>query len=318
MANRREVRRRLRDRGIDVPDTTVFVGAVHDTCADRFVLMDTDELPVELMPELTALEEALDEAARRQAHERCRRFASAPRRATFAEARRHVEGRSYDPSQARPELGHASNAACVIGRRALTRGLFLDRRVFLASYDPTSDADGSVLERILAAVGPVGAGINLEYFFSTCDNEVLGAGSKLPHNVTGLFGVMNGASSDLKTGLPRQMIEIHEPIRLQLVVEARCGVLLAIAARRPEIGELVRNEWVRLIALDPDDGGIWVWDSGRFEPWTPDGAEVPTVGRSQDWYRGRTDHLKPARIALRAEGVLRDARLTIGEDADGA
>lgn len=318
MANRREVRERLRGRGIDIPDTTVFIGAVHDTCADRVVLMDAYELPAALMPEITSLQGALDDAAKRHAHERCRRFASAPRKASFDEAWRHVEGRSYDLSQARPELGHATNAACVVGRRSLTRGLFLDRRVFLASYDPTLDDDtGSTLERILAAVGPVGAGINLEYFFSTCDSEGFGAGTKLPHNVTGLVGVMNGASSDLRTGLPKQMIEVHEPIRLQLVVETTRETALAIAARRPEVGELVGNEWVRLILVDPRDGSTWVFRRGDFERWTSDGAEVPVVGRSQDWYRGKSDHLKPARILPRADGTRLDVRVTIG-DGGGA
>jgi uncharacterized protein YbcC (UPF0753/DUF2309 family) len=313
MANRSEVRTRLRTRGIDIPETTVFIGAVHDTCADRIVFMDADELPVDLMPEITALQTALDDATQRQAHERCRRFASTPRRATFAEAWRHVEGRSYDLSQARPELGHATNAACVVGRRRLTRGLFLDRRVFLASYDPTQDEDGAILERILAAVGPVGAGINLEYFFSTCDNEVFGAGTKLPHNVTGLFGVMNGASSDLRTGLPKQMIEIHEPIRLQLIVEATREAVLAIGVRRPEVGQLVEKEWVRLIVVDPRDTSIWIYTQGRFEPWTSDGSAVPIVSRSQDWYRGKSDHLKPARIVPSADGARPDLRLTIGD-----
>ena len=73
---------------------------------------------------------------------------------------------------------------------------------FLVSYDPTIDPDASILERILAAVGPVGAGISLEYFFSSVDNERYGCGTKLPHNVTGLIGVMNGHLSDLRTGLP--------------------------------------------------------------------------------------------------------------------
>ena len=56
----------------------------------------------------------------------------------------------------------------------------------------------------------MGAGINLEYFFSSVDNEVYGCGTKLPHNVTGLLGVMNGHQGDLRTGLPLQMVELHD------------------------------------------------------------------------------------------------------------
>src|SRR5262249_56269873 len=109
----------------------------------------------------------------------------------------HVEGRAADLAQPRPEYGHATNAFCVIGRRSRTRGLFLDRRAFLVSYDPTLDHDGAVLARIMAAVVPVVAGISLEYYFSYVDPSGYGSGTKLPHNVTSLLGVMDGAQSDL-------------------------------------------------------------------------------------------------------------------------
>ena len=132
-------------------------------------------------------------------------------------------------AQPRPEYGHCTNAICIVGRRSLTRGLHLDRRAFLVSYDPNVDENDKVLERILAAVGPVGAGISLEYYFSSVDNETFGCGTKLPHNVTGLIGVMNGHQSDLRTGLPRQMVEIHEPMRLLLIVDATPESLLTVA-----------------------------------------------------------------------------------------
>ena len=35
--------------------------------------------------------------------------------------------------------------------------------------------------------------------------------------IAGLLGVMDGAQSDLRTGLPWQMVEIHEPTRLAIV-----------------------------------------------------------------------------------------------------
>src|SRR5205823_12201589 len=156
----------------------------------------------------------------RNAHERCRRFQSAPLTISFEEARKHVEERAEDLAQVRPEWGHATNALCVVGRRSRTRGLFLDRRAFLTSYDPTQDdEDCTVLTRLLQAAVPVCAGISLEYYFSYTDNPGYGSGSKLPHNITALLGVMDGAASDLRTGLPWQMVEIHEPVRLLFVVE---------------------------------------------------------------------------------------------------
>ncbi len=298
MANRPEVRERLRARGIDVPPGTVFVGGVHDTCTDSIELFDTDALRADVVPELEALEAALGEAARRNAHERCRRFESAPRGVGPEAHLRHVEQRAFDLSQARPELGHATNAGCFVGRRSSTRGLFLDRRVFLVSYDPGTDPRGTALERLLLAVGPVGAGINLEYFFSTVDNERLGAGTKLPHNVVALCGVMNGASSDLRTGLPKQMIEIHEPVRLQLVIEARCETIQTIVDRHPSLRELVVGQWVQVCALDPDTGAATVLDPrDGFVPWSAPDVHLPRVARSADWYSGKDGLLPPALVS---------------------
>lgn len=297
MANRSEVRALLRERGIDIPPTTWFIGGEHDTCADSIKLFDLDEVPATFLPEVEYVEQLLERGLDRQAHERCRRFASAPRRPSFEEARRHVEGRSYDLSQARPELGHATNAACIVGRRDLTRGLFLDRRAFLVSYDPSRDPDGSVLERTLLAAGPVCAGINLEYFFSTTDNERFGAGTKLPHNVTGLVGVMNGSLSDLRTGLPRQMIEIHEPVRLQLVIEATTATIEAVLDRQPSIRELVENEWVQVASLDPTDGSIQLWSPGiGFRPCSLSHTSLPRAASSTAWYAGHEGLLSPALI----------------------
>ena len=170
---------------------------------------------------------------------------------TPAEALKHIEERATDFSQARPELGHATNASAVVGRRSVTQGVFFDRRVFLISYDPTQDPEGKVLEGILLAVGPVGAGINLEYYFSTVNNERFGCGTKVPHNVVGMFAVMEGASSDLRTGLPRQMIEIHEAMRLQILVEAKTSILEQIYARQESLRELISGGWIFLAQRIP-------------------------------------------------------------------
>jgi uncharacterized protein len=202
-----------------------------------------------------------------------------------------------DMSQARPELGHATNASAIVGRRSISQGVFLDRRAFLISYDPAQDEDGSIVERILLAVGPVGAGISLEYYFSTVDNVKYGSDTKVPHNVSGLIGVMEGAASDLRTGLPKQMVEVHEPMRLLLIVEASLSVLGEIYGRQPAIQELVGNGWVQLAAMDPDTGdlNIFVPNAG-FVPWDGPTTPLPEVESSFEWYRGETDFLPPARI----------------------
>ncbi len=215
MANDPRVRQRLKDRGLPLPEDTVVVGAYHNTCDDSVTYFDLDRVPFSHRADLEHALEVIDEARARNAHERSRRFESAPLNLAFDAALRHVEGRAEDLSQARPEYNHATNALCFVGRRDWNRGLFLDRRAFLQSYDPAQDDDQfSILTRILQAVIPVCAGISLEYYFSCVDHIGWGAGNKLPHNVTSLLGVMDGAASDLRPGLYQQMIEIHEPMRL--------------------------------------------------------------------------------------------------------
>ncbi|WP_045225906.1 DUF2309 domain-containing protein [Methyloterricola oryzae] len=297
MANRPEVRQKIQERGIEIPEDTWFLGTEHNTCNEEVLWFDLEDLPRGFAPALQAFRSTLDQALLLSAHERCRRFASAPRRPSLRSAMRHVVTRAADFSQARPELGHATNAAAIIGRRALSRGAFLDRRVFLISYDPSEDAEGRILEGILLAVGPVGAGINLEYYFSTVNNDRFGCGSKVPHNVTGLFAVMEGTSSDLRTGLPRQMIEIHEAMRLQVIVEATEEVLAGIYQRQPPLRELIGNGWILLSAVHPDTGAISVFDPERgFVPWSDDTQPLPVVDRSGSWYQGHTEPRPPCLI----------------------
>ena len=208
-----------------------------------------------------------------------------------------------DFSQPRPELGHATNAAAIIGRRYLSQGAFLDRRVFLISYDPNQDSDGTVLEAILLAAGPVGAGISLEYYFSTVNNERYGCGSKVTHNVTGLLGVMQGGSDDLRTGLPRQMIEIHEAMRLQVLVEATPEVLTSIYQRQPPLRELIGNGWILLNAVHPASGELSVFRPGQgFVPWQGGVEPLPTVASSAHWYQGHCEALPPVLIENPAAG----------------
>jgi len=302
MANRLQVRALLAERGIDIPADTWFVGAEHDTCDDVIAWFDTADVPADLQPTLADLRGALDRACRLHAQERCRRFMSAPLGLTADGAYRHVAGRAADFAQARPELGHATNACAFIGRRAMSRGAFFDRRAFLISYDPSQDADGAILERHLLINGAVGAGISLEYYFSTANNEGYGAGSKVTHNVAGLLGVLEGAGSDLRTGLPQQMIEVHEAMRLLVVVEQDRDLITAIYQRQPPLQELVGNGWVLLAAKHPQTGAIHRFVPGTgWVPWDGGAVATPRVVRSIDWYAGQREPLPPALIGAEVQ-----------------
>jgi uncharacterized protein YbcC (UPF0753/DUF2309 family) len=300
MANSAEVRQILRGRGIDVPDDTFFLGGFHDTANDAVDWLDLDLVPPSHAADLAALNQKLAVARENNALERARRFMSAPLDLSPAQALAHVEARAEDLAQPRPELGHATNAVALIGRRQWSRGLFLDRRAFLISYDPSIDPDAQIISRILAAAGPVGAGISLEYFFSFMDPALYGCGTKLPHNVTGFLGVMDGYSSDLRTGLPWQMVEIHEPMRLLLIIEATPAMLGKVLERHPPVAQLVVNQWVQIVSLDPETGALQHFvgaGAGEgWQPWAPPAAPLPHVRTSVEWFRGQRDHLLPATI----------------------
>jgi len=291
------VRAILGARGLALPAGTAFVGGYHNTCNDAVTFSDLDLLPDSHRDEFEAARAAVAEACARNAHERCRRFYSAPLTISFEAARQHVEERSEDLAQTRPELGHATNAITFVGRRELTRGLFLDRRAFLTSYDPTGDdAEDSILTRVLQAVFPVCSGINLEYYFSHVDNVGYGSGSKLPHNLASLVGVMDGPSSDLRTGLPWQMVEIHEPVRSLFIIETTPESMLRIMDRNEGIGRLCRNGWVLLATIHPVTREIRVYRGGAFHPYEPQSSVLPRATSSAEWYRGWRDHLEFAEI----------------------
>jgi uncharacterized protein len=297
MLNDGRIRSQLAGRGLVVPTTTAFVGSAHNTSNESLTFFDLDLLPATHREEFEEIRNVLQRACDRDAHERARRFWSAPLDLSFPEARQHVEGRAEDLAQVRPEWGHATNAISIVGRRALTRGLFLDRRSFLTSYDPTrDDEESTVLTRILSAVFPICAGINLEYYFSYVDNTGWGCGTKLPHNITSLLGVMDGAASDLRTGLPWQMVEIHEPVRLLFIIETTPEAMLGIIERNPGIGRLCRNDWLHLAVINPDSRGVSLFQAGEFHPYEPQASGLPRAPSSVDWYRGWRDHLEFAEI----------------------
>ncbi len=292
MANDWRVRALVAERGVVIPEDTTFIGAYHNTCDDSVVFYDLDQLPSSHRQEFEAARSSIEEARRRNAHERCRRFVSAPLDLSPKEALRHVESRAQDISQARPEYNHATNAMCVVGRRDWSRGLFLDRRAFLTSYDPNQDdEDHTILLRILSAAIPVCAGINLEYYFSCVDYTNYGSGSKLPHNIVSLLGVMEGTSSDLRTGLYQQMVEIHEPLRILFLIETTPDAMLSIIERNEGIAKLCRGGWSHLAVIDTETSQIQVFRDGIFEPFNPDDSQLAQVSSSLDCYQGQRDHL---------------------------
>ncbi|MFT6867795.1 MAG: hypothetical protein ACJA08_002639 [Cyclobacteriaceae bacterium] len=277
MANHRIVREKLANKGIVIPISTEFVGGLHDTTRDAIVFYDEELLTPHNLKQHRENVTAFKEALMNNARERSRRFMSINSRKKLHKVYEEVQQRSVSLFEPRPELNHATNSLCIVGRKELNNRLFLDRRAFLNSYDYKVDPDGKYLLNIINAAAPVCGGINLEYFFSRVDNERLGAGSKLPHNVMGLIGVANGFEGDLRPGLPIQMVEVHDPIRLMLIIEQIPDVVLDTIQRNASTYEWFINEWVILAVIHPETREVYHFKDGHlhlYEPMLKDISEL--------------------------------------------
>ncbi len=277
MANHATVRLLLKEKGIDIPEHTRFVAGLHDTTRDEMVFYDEETLNPKQQELHKQNKEVFEKALDENARERSRRFEVVDTGKSASVIHAEIKTRSVSLFEPRPELNHATNALCIIGRRALTKHLFLDRRAFMNSYDYRTDPEGKYLLGILKAAAPVCGGINLEYFFSRVDNQKLGAGTKLPHNVMGLIGVANGIDGDLRPGLPSQMIEVHDPVRLLIMVEHHPDVVLQVLKQSPETYEWFINEWILLVAIKPENREMYRFENGSFSKYHPEINNVPEV-----------------------------------------
>jgi uncharacterized protein len=282
MANHPEVRYILSQRGIEIPLSTCFVAALHNTSRDEIKYFDEQQLGEHPVKTLHAFKHSMRQALQRNARERCRWFELGPQSHSNQEAHDHVISRASSIFEPRPEYNHSNNLYCIVGRRELTRNLFMDRRAFLHSYDPLSDRSGDTLGRIMAAIFPVCGGINLEYLFCRIDNSVYGAGTKLPHNVIGLLGVANGVEGDLRTGLPQQMIEVHEPARLMIVVEQQPEIINKMLNNAGNLREWPDNDWVRLAACTPGKRELFLYSKAGWNAIKlPDDYPLQAAERSE-------------------------------------
>lgn len=273
MANKSEVRKRLRDSGINIPDDAWFVPALHNTTTDELTMSDLDMMPPSHLVYLDRLRKGLTAASRLCAQERLPSLQiSGEKQDDPASAQRHVQRNAMDWSQVRPEWGLSGNAYFIIGGRDLTRQLALNGRAFLHSYDYRVDRRRRLLENILTGPLVVGQWINMEHYFSAVDNERFGSGSKVYHNVAGRFGVMTGNLSDLRTGLPSQTVlesgkPYHQPLRLITVIEAPFEHARRAVEAVVSVKYLVRNGWIRLMIIDPETADVFIYENGDWHSW---------------------------------------------------
>jgi uncharacterized protein YbcC (UPF0753/DUF2309 family) len=250
--NQQHVRQTLVERGIRIPEDTLFVAALHNTTTDKLDFFDTHQIPPSHQGDLERLQRYADLASQQA---RCERLTVLPGKNTEDLLRR-----SQDWSEVRPEWGLAGNAAFIAAPRELTEEFSLDGRVFLHSYDHNLDPHLTVLEQIMSAPLVVANWINMQYYASTVDPIHFGSGNKTVHNVVGQFGIFSGNGGDLKTGLPWQSVHDgeryqHHPLRLLAVIAAPRKSIQEVILKHQNVTELLANGWMHLVAIE--DGNIY-------------------------------------------------------------
>lgn len=244
------VRVELARKGIAIPEDTWFLGCLHDTTTDEIRIFDIDQVPPSHAEDLARLRGMVARASSVARHER----APLLKVTTHASVDRAVVARSRDWAQVRPEWGLAGNSILIAAPRERTRGLDLGGRAFLHEYDCGKDPGLEVLELIMTAPMVVASWINLQYYGSTVNNRVFGSGNKVLHNVVGTLGVLEGNAGDLKVGLPWQSVHdgtrfIHEPLRLNVLIEAPVDALNRVIEKHQVVRQLVDHRWVHLFSL---------------------------------------------------------------------
>ncbi len=263
LLNEPDVRKGLAEKGIKIPEDTLFLAGLHDTVSDQMTLYE-DDRGAKGNADLQRLKDVLGKAG---TIARSERAAALPR----AHDPERLAERGGDWSELRPEWGLAGCNAFIAAPRHRSAGRNLSGRAFLHSYDWQADDGFGTLELILTAPVVVASWISLQYYGSSVAPEVFGAGNKLIHNVTGGIGVVEGNGGPLRPGLPIQSVHDgeklrHDPLRLHVVIEAPTEAISQVLDRHPDVRALFDNGWLTLSAMDAEGRIAYGYDKGDWRP----------------------------------------------------
>lgn len=249
LANLNEVREVLsKEHHLVIPSDTVFIGAEHNTTTDEIEIFDA-AVPSSHQEKLQELKNSLKKAQETATKDRL----GVENSVSIAEKK------ANDWGETRPEWGLAKNAGFIVAPRTMTKDSNLHSRCFLHSYDWEKDITGKALEGIMQGPMVVTQWINNHYYFATVDNKTFGGGTKITHNITGKFGVVQGNGGDLKMGLPLQSLcetdskMYHQPLRLSVLINAPLPRIIDILSRNEHLKSLLDNEWIYLLVMDPTE-----------------------------------------------------------------
>jgi uncharacterized protein YbcC (UPF0753/DUF2309 family) len=270
MLNEPAVRKGLQKRGIVVPESTVFIGGLHNTTTDELVLYDTDLVPATHDQDIAALRDWAAGAGKRARAERAASLGLADKVGEADALGKAIKSRTSDWAQVRPEWGLADCAAFIVAPRRRSRHLNLAGRSFLHDYQWQRDPGFKVLELIMTAPMVVTNWINMQYYASTVDNKLYGSGNKVLHNVVGgNVGVFEGNGGDLRIGLPMQSLSDgenfrHTPQRLSVFIEAPRSAIDDVIKAHEVVQHMLNNEWLFLFHIEPGESAIARYHAGEW------------------------------------------------------
>jgi uncharacterized protein len=270
LLNDKAVRQGLQAHGINVPDSTCFIGGLHNTTTDELNLYDLDLLPPSHAADVAELRHWLLTAGQQARAERAAALGLNEIEKDTSALKHGIKARANDWAQVRPEWALANNAAFIVAPRTRSKHINLAGRSFLHDYDWQQDPALGVLELIMTAPMIVTNWINLQYYASTVDNQRYGSGNKVLHNVVGgRLGVFEGNGGDLRIGLPWQSLhdgEVlrHTPLRLSVFIEAPEACINTIIAKHEMVRQLLDHEWLHLFRIDADSNSITRYRKGRW------------------------------------------------------
>lgn len=253
LLNDPQVRMGLKKQSIEIPSSTRFIAAVHETVTDHLYLLDQSRVPDSHREELSLLLAAIEKAGIAARQER--QFA----RSACLDVSAWRRARNW--SEVRPEWALAGNACFIVAPRSFTKNANFAGRSFLHDYDWRNDRNFETLELIMTAPMLVTNWINLQYYASTVAPQIYGSGNKVLHNLVNENGVVEGNGGDLRIGLPWQSVHdgekfVHEPIRLSVFIAAPTAEIEKIISKHPTVRNLVANEWLFLFQIEEESGKI--------------------------------------------------------------
>ncbi len=112
----------------------------------------------------------------------------------------------------------------------------------------------------------------------------------------GLYGVANGVKGDLRPGLPWQMIDVHDPIRILTVVENTPEFVLTVLEKYPSTFDWYKKEWMKLTVFNPNTKQISILKEGKFIPYYPKTKETETITNFEKLFESNYKNLPVYKI----------------------